>query len=67
MRLAFLITGLNGLLDVLTGDVTSNAYLNAKCRKRIWFEGGIETGEDKGKVLTVTRVVYVLKSFGAAW
>jgi hypothetical protein len=40
-------------IDVLARDVT-NTYLNAKCREKIWFEGGIETGEDKGKVLIVT-------------
>jgi hypothetical protein len=65
VRLAFLIAGLNDL-DVLAGDVT-NAYLNASCRERIWFEGGIETGEDQGKVLIVTRALYGLKSSGAAW
>ena len=65
VRLAFLIEGLNDL-DVLAGDVT-NAYLNALCREKIWFEGGIETGEDRGKVLIVTRALYGLKSSGAAW
>ena len=65
VRLAFLIAGLNDL-DVLAGDVT-NAYLNAKCREKIWFEGGIETGEDRGKVLIITRALYGLKSSGAAW
>ena len=62
--MAFLIAGLNDL-GVLAGDVT-NAYLNAKCREKIWFEGGIETGEEKGKVLIVTRTLYGLKSSGAA-
>ena len=65
VRLAFLIAGLNDL-DVLAGDVT-NAYLNAKCREKISFEGGIETDEDRGKVLIVTRALYGLKSSGAAW
>jgi len=65
VRLAFLIAGLNDL-DVLACDVT-NAYLNADCREKIWFEGGIETGEDKGKVLVMTRALYGLKSSGAAW
>ena len=57
VRLAFLIAGLNDLLDVLAEDVT-NAYLNAKCREKIWFEGKLETGEEKGKVLIVTRALY---------
>ena len=66
VRVAFLIAGLNDL-DVLAGDVT-NAYLNAKCREKIWFEGGIETGEDRGEVLVVTpRALYGLKSSGTAW
>ena len=65
VRLAFLIAGLNDL-DVLAGDVT-NVYLNASCREKIWFEGGVETGEDRGKVLIVTRALYGLKSSGAAW
>ena len=64
-RLAFLIAGLNNL-DVLAGDV-ANAYLNASCREKIWFEGGVKTGKDRGKVLIVTRASYGLKSSGAAW
>ena len=65
VRLAFLIAGLNNL-DVLAGDMT-NAYLNALCREKIWFEGGVETGEDRGKVLIKARALYGLKSSGAAW
>ena len=65
MRLPFLITGLNDL-DVLAGDMT-NAYLNAKCREKIWFEGGIETGEDRGKLLIIPCALYGLKSSGAEW
>jgi hypothetical protein len=46
-----------------------NAYLNAPCREKIWFEGGIECGEDYGKVLCilVVRSLYGLKSAGAAF
>jgi Reverse transcriptase (RNA-dependent DNA polymerase) len=65
IRIAFLIAGLNDL-DVLAGDVT-NAYLNAPCREKIWFEGKLETGADSGKVLVLTRALYGLKSSGAAW
>jgi hypothetical protein len=65
VRLAFFIAGLNDL-DVLAGDVT-NAYLSASCREKIWFEGGVETGEDRGKDLIITRALYGLKSSGAAW
>jgi hypothetical protein len=45
----------------------TNAYLNARCHEKIWFEGGIEIGEDRGKALIVTRALYSLKSSGAAW
>ena len=65
VRLAFLISGLNDL-NVLAGDV-ANAYLNAKCRDEIWFEGGVETVEDRGKGLIVTRALYGIESSGAAW
>jgi len=65
VRLAFLIAGLNDV-DVMACDL-QNAYLNAKCREKIWFEGGIECGEDRGKVLIVVRALYGLKSAGAAW
>ena len=65
MQLAFLIAGLNDL-DVLAGEVT-NALLNASCRERIWFQGGVESSEDIGKGLIVTRALYGLKSSGAAW
>ena len=65
IRIAFLVAGLNDL-DVLAGDVT-NAYLNAPCREKIWFEGKTETGPDAGKVLILTRALYGLKSSGAAW
>jgi hypothetical protein len=44
-----------------------NAYLNAKCKEKIWFEGGIECGTDQGKVLIVVHALYGLKSPGASW
>jgi hypothetical protein len=45
-----------------------NAYLNAPCREKIWFESGIECGEDHGKVcIVVVRSLYGLKSAGAAF
>ena len=45
----------------------SNAYLNAPCREKIWFQGGKDTGEDEGKVLIVDRALYGLRSSGASW
>ena len=38
--------------------------MNAKCAELIWFEGGLECGEDRGKVCIVTRALYGLKSAG---
>ena len=46
VRLAFLIAQLNGL-DIMTCDFW-NAYLNAPCREKEWFKGGLDTGEDRG-------------------
>jgi hypothetical protein len=64
IRLAFLIAGLDGL-DVLAGDVTL-AYLNTFCRKNIRFKGQVENGEERGKVLIITKALYGLKSSGVA-
>jgi hypothetical protein len=65
VRLGFLIAALNGV-DIMSCDL-QNAYLNAECREKIWFEGGIECGEDRGKILVVVRALYGLKSAGASW
>jgi hypothetical protein len=65
IRLAFLIAALNDL-DIMLCDL-ENAYLNAPCREKIWFEGGIECGEDYGKVCIVVHSLYGLKSAGAAF
>jgi hypothetical protein len=60
-----LIAALNGL-DIMSCDL-ENAYLNAKCKEKTWFEGGIECGADQGKVLIVVHALYGLKSAGASW
>jgi hypothetical protein len=65
VRLMFLIAALNDL-DIFACDI-GNAYLNAPCKEKIWFVGGTEMGEDKGKVMIVTRALYGLKSSGYAW
>jgi hypothetical protein len=65
VRLAFLIAALNDI-DIMSCDL-ENAYLNAECQEKIWFEGGLECGEDKGKVLIVVRALSGLKSAGASW
>lgn len=65
IRLAFLIAALNGV-DMMMCDM-EGAYLNASCSERIWFKGGLECGEDSGKVLIVVRALYGLKSAGRSW
>ena len=53
-------------VDLLSCNL-ENAYLNAKCHEKIWFEGGVECREDQGKILVVVRALYGLKSAGASW
>eukprot|EP00957_Ditylum_brightwellii_P065160 4942498-Ditylum_brightwellii.AAC.1 len=65
IRLTFLIVGLNDL-DVMSCGL-HNVYLNAKCKKKTWFVGGKECGEDQEKVLVIVRAVYQLRSAGALW
>jgi hypothetical protein len=53
-------------IDIISCDLKS-ACLNAPCWEKIWFEGGIECGEDQGKVRVVVHSLYELKSAGAAF
>ncbi len=62
---SWLLAALNGL-DVMACGL-ENTYLNAPCMEKIWFEGGLECGSDKGKVCVVVRALYGLKSAGALW
>ena len=65
VQLASLIAGLNDL-NVMACDI-SNACLNTPCGEKIWFQGGTDTGEDKGKVLIVDHALCGLHSSGASW
>ena len=65
VRIAFLIAVLNDL-DIMSADI-GNAYLNAPNKEKIWTIAGHEFGTDKGSVFIITRVLYGLKSAGAAW
>ena len=47
MQLTFLIVALNDV-DIMLVDL-ENAFIQAPCRKKIWFEGGLECGEDQGR------------------
>jgi hypothetical protein len=63
--ISFMLAVLNGL-DVMACDL-ENAYLNAPCMEKIWFEGGLECGSNKGKVCVVVHALSSLKSAGASW
>ena len=65
VRLAFMLAALNDV-DVLAGDV-STAYLNAKCREKVYIVCGKEFGSKEGQIAVVEKALYGLKSSGAAW
>jgi Reverse transcriptase (RNA-dependent DNA polymerase) len=66
VRIAFLLAAVNDL-EIMSCDI-GNAYLNAPCREKVWFVGGLECGEDFDKALVITRgALYGLKSSGASW
>ena len=65
VRIAFLHAALNDL-DVMGCDV-SNAYLNAKCREKLWVRAGPEFGNDEGTVMIIRKALYGLKSAGKSW
>jgi hypothetical protein len=65
VQIGFMLAALNRL-DVMACDL-ENAYLNAPCVEKIWFEGGLECGSDKGKVCVVVCAMYGLKLTGALW
>jgi hypothetical protein len=65
VQIGFVLAALNGL-DMIACDL-ENVYLNALCMEKIWFEGGLECGSDKGKVCVVVHALYSLKSAGALW
>jgi hypothetical protein len=51
VRIGFMLAALNGL-DVMACDL-ENAYLNTPCMEKIWFQGGLECGSNKGKLCVV--------------
>ena len=65
MRLAFLLSELNGL-DLVTIDIT-NAYVNMPCREKVAAIARPEFGEYKGCILIIEKALYGLKYSGAAW
>ena len=65
VRIALTIAALKDL-SVLACDI-QNAYLTGKCREKVWTRAGPESGSDAGKIMSVVRALYGLKSSGAAF
>ena len=65
VSIALTISALNGL-STLAFDI-KNAYLTEPCCEKIWTTAGPEFGSEKGKNMLVVRVLYGLKSLGAAF
>ena len=63
--IAFLVTTLNNL-GVYMFDI-GNAYLNTPGRKQLYTYIGPEFGGNEDKLLTIKRVIYGLKTLGAAF
>ena len=63
--IAFTLSSLNDV-EIRAADIC-NAYLNKRCRKKIWTVAGTEFGSEKVKVMLVVRTLYVLKSYSTAW
>jgi hypothetical protein len=65
VRITLTLTALNDL-DVMMGDI-ENAFLTAPITEKVWTVFGPEFGEDAGKRYLIVRVLYGLKSVGAAF
>ena len=62
MCIGLLLAYLHGV--GITSNYMENLYLNSQCAEKIWFIGGNECGEDKGRVLLIFRALYCLKYSG---
>ena len=64
VRIILLIAALHGL-QVMACDI-QNTYLTANCCEKIWTYVGPEFGSERGQPMTIRKVLYGLKSSGAA-
>ena len=62
---SFILASLNDL-EIFSCDM-GNAYLNAKCREKLWTESGAEFGTEKVMVMIIEISLYGLKSSGDSW
>ena len=65
VSIAFLLASLNDL-DIFACDI-GNAYLNVKCREKIWTESGTQFVTEKGMVMIIARALYGIKISGDTW
>ena len=65
ISIAFLLASLNNL-EIFSCEI-GNAYLDAKCREKLWTEAGTEFGTEKVIVIIIARAIYGLKISGTAW
>ena len=65
MHIAFLVAALNDL-NILAYNI-QNAYLTADCREKIYIITGLEFGSEASSIMLVKKVLYGLKSSGAAF
>ena len=65
IRIALTIAALNNL-QVMSCDI-QNAYLMATCHEKMWTYAGPEFGSEKGSIMLIHKVLYGLKSSGAAF
>ena len=65
VRIALTIVTLNGL-QVMAYDI-QNAYLTADCCEKIWTRSGPEFGSEAGRIMFIHKVLYDLRSSGAAF
>ena len=65
VRIALTVAALNDL-DILTCNI-QNAYLNVRCREKIWTISGPEFGVEEGTLMIEKIVLYGLKLSGAAF
>ena len=66
IRLAFLLTPLNGLVDVLVCEDVGNSNLNV-CRGRVYLVAGQVFGPRQDMVVQIVCELYGMKSSGASW
>jgi len=65
VRIAILAGELNEL-ETMVGDISS-AYLEAKCREKVFCIAGPEFGSRQGHALVIYKALYGLRESGASW